>query len=92
MEFTQSTLLEIPLWHIELLLATMILCLAMKRYVLGLLGAILFIMYWGYICNLDKFIDQPVELNYLTVCYILTGGITLLLVVALAVHALSLKE
>ena len=44
MEFTQSTLLEIPLWHMELLMAMMILCLALRRYVLGLLGAILFIM------------------------------------------------
>ena len=92
MEFTQSTLLEIPLWHIEILMAMMILCLALRRYVLGLLGAILFIMYWGYIWNLDKFLNQPLEFNYMTVCFILTGGITALLVVVLAVHSFSLKE
>ena len=92
MELTQSTLLEVPLWHLELLLVIMILCLAMRRYVLGLLGAILFTMYWGYISNLDKFLTQPLEFNYSTVCFILTGVITALLVVTLAVYALSLKE
>jgi hypothetical protein len=92
MELTQSTLLEVPLWHLELLLVIMILCLAMRRYVLGLLGAILFTMYWGYICNLDKFLTQPLEFNYSTVCFILTGVITALLVVTLAVYTLSLKE
>jgi hypothetical protein len=92
MDFAQSMLLEVPLWHIELLLVMMIACLAMRRYVVGLLGAILFTMYWGYICNLDKFLTQPLELNYSTVCFILTGGITALLVVALAVYTFSLKE
>ena len=92
MEFTQSTLLEIPLWHIELLLVIMIICLASRRYVLGLLGTILFIMYWGYVCNLDKFLPQPLAFNYSTVCFILTGVITSLLVVALAVYTFSLKE
>jgi hypothetical protein len=92
MELTQSTLLEIPLWHIELLLVIMIACLAMRRYALGLLGAIIFTMYWGYICNLDKFLVQPLEFNFSTVCFILTGGITALLVVALAVYTFSLKE
>ena len=92
MELTQSTLLEVPLWHLELLLIIMILCLAMRRYVLGLLGAILFTMYWGYICNLDKFLTQPLEFNCSTVCFILTGVITALLVVTLAVYTLSLKE
>ena len=92
MEFAQSTLLEVPLWHIELLLVMMIACLAMRRYVLGLLGAILCTMYWGYICNLDKFLTQPLEFNYSTVCFMLTGGITAILVVALAVYTFSLKE
>ena len=92
MELTQSTLLEVPLWHIELLLVIMIVCLAMRRYALGLLGAILFTMYWGYIWNLDKFLTQPVEFNSSTVCFMLTGVITALLVVALAVYTFSLKE
>ena len=92
MELTQSTLLEVPLWHIELLLVIMIGCLAMRRYLLGLLVAILFTMYWGYICNLDKFLTQPLEFNYSTVCFILTGVITALLVVTLAVYTFSLKE
>ena len=92
MELTQNTLLEIPLWHLELLLVIMIACLAMRRYVLGLLGAILFTMYWGYVCNLDKFLTQPLEFNYSTVYFISTGGITALLVVALAVYTFSLKE
>ncbi|MDX1778715.1 MAG: hypothetical protein R3339_07525 [Thermodesulfobacteriota bacterium] len=92
MELTQSTLLEVPLWHLELLLVLMIACLAMRRYVLGLLGAILFTMYWGYICNLDKFLAQPLEFNYSTVWFIFTGVITALLVVALAVYTFSLKE
>jgi hypothetical protein len=92
MELTQSTLLEVPLWHLELLLVIMIVCLAMRRYALGLLGAILFTMYWGYIFNLDKFLTQPLEFNYSTVCFIFTGVITALLVVALAVYTFSLKE
>ena len=92
MELTQSTLLEVPLWHIELLLVIMIACLAMRRCALGLLGAILFTMYWGYICNLDKFLTQPLEFNYSTVCFIFTGVIAALLVLALAVYTFSLKE
>ena len=92
MEYNQSIMLEIPLWHMVLLLVIMITCLGMRRYVLGLLGAILFIMYWGYIFNLDKFVDNPLQFNFVTVCFILTGGITSILVVALAVYSFSLKE
>ena len=92
MEYNQSIILEVPLWHMAFLLVIMIICLAIRRYVLGLLGAILFIMYWGYVCNLDKFVDNPLQFNYVTVSFLLAGGITSILVVALAVYNFSLKD
>ena len=56
MESTQTFMLEVPLWHMALLLTIMIACLAWRRYVLGILGAVLFVLYWGYIYNMDKLI------------------------------------
>lgn len=89
MEFTQTVMLEVPLWQMAVLLVFMIACLAWRRYALGMLGAVLFILYWGYIYNMDKFLDASFELNYVTLCFILTGGINVMLVLILTLHAFS---
>ena len=92
MEFLQNIVLEVPLWHMALLLVIMIVCLAFGRYLPGLMGAILFIMYWGYFYNLDKFLIQSFEFNYFTICFILTGGINAILVLILFIYVFSLKD
>jgi hypothetical protein len=92
MELTQMVMLEIPLWHMAVLLAIMIACLAWRRYALGMLGAILFILYWGYIYNMDKFLDTSFTFNYVTFCFFLTGGINALLVLILTLHAFSSED
>ena len=92
MELTQTLLLEIPLWHMALLLIILIACLAWRRYAMGLLGAVLFILYWGYIYNMDKFLDASFSFNSVTICFILTGGINALLVLILTLHAFSCED
>lgn len=85
-------MLEVPLWHMAGLLAIMLACLAWRRYVLGMLGAVLSMMYWCYIYNMDKFLGVSFTLNYTTVCYILTGGLYVLLVVILTLHLFSCED
>jgi hypothetical protein len=92
MEFTQTVMLEVPLWQMAVLLVIMIACLAWRRYALGMLGAVLFILYWGYIYNMDKFLDASFEFNYVTLCFILTGGINVMLVLILTLHAFSSED
>jgi len=92
MEFLQNIVLEVPLWHMALLLVIMIVCLAFGRYLPGLMGAILFIMYWGYFYNLDKLLMQSFEFNYFTICFITTGVINAILVLILFIYVFSLKD
>ena len=92
MELTQTVMLEVPLWHMALLLVIMIACLAWRRYSLGMLGAVLFILYWGYIYNMDKFLDASFTFNYVTLCFILTGGINVILVLILTLQAFSCED
>ena len=92
MEFAQAVMLEVPLWHMAVLLVIMIACLAWRRYALGMLGAVLFILYWGYIYNMDKFLNTPFEFNYVTICFILTGGMNALLILILTLHAFSCDD
>jgi len=92
MEFTQIIILEVPLWQMAVLLVIMTIGLAFGRYSLGLMGAILFVMYWGYVYNFDKFFNQPFEFNYFTLCFILTGSTNAILVLILFIYAFSLKD
>ena len=92
MELTQMVMLEIPLWHMAVLLTIMIACLAWRRYALGMLGAVLFILYWGYIYNMEKFVGASFTFNYVTLCFILTGGINVILVLVLTLHAFSSED
>ena len=92
MEFTKSIVLEVPLWQMSLLLFIMTICLAFGRYTLGLMAAILFVMYWGYIYNIDKFFNQSIGFNYFTLHFILVGGINAILVLVLFIYTFSLKD
>ena len=92
MEFTQNIVFEVPLWQMATLLFIMTICLAFGKYMLGLTIAILFIMYWGYVYNFDKFFNQPFEFNYLTLCFILVGGINAILLLVLFIFTFSLKD
>jgi hypothetical protein len=92
MECIQGITLEVPLWQMAFLLVILIICLAIGRHTLGLMGAVLFVMYWGYIYNFDKFFSESCRLNHFALGFLLSGGINLLLIMILFIYAFSLKE
>ncbi len=92
MEFAQSIVLEVSLWHIDILLAVMTMCLAFGRYALGLMGAILSLIYLVYIYNFDKFFNQSFGFNCFTLCFVLTGIIIAVLFLVIFKYAFSLKD
>jgi len=92
MAATETVMIEVPLWHMAVLLVIMIACLTWRRYALGMLGAVLFILYWGYIYNMERFVGASFTFNYVTLCFILTGGINVILVLILTLHAFSSED
>ncbi len=92
MEFVQGVVLEVPLWYIVVLLTFMMVCLAFGRYALGLIGAVLFLVYTVYVFNLDKLFNHSFGFNCFTLCLILTGGIIAVLILVIFKYAFSLKD
>jgi len=91
-ELTSDIILEIPLWHMAALLIIMMMCLALKRHATGLIGAILFTMYWGYIYNFDKFVHQSFQFNYAAVWFFILGAINAIVVTILSICAFSIDD
>lgn len=89
---TNTLMLEVPLWHMAVLLAIMIACLAWRRYAQGAAGAALFILYWGYVYNMDKFLASPFEFSRMSICFILTGAVNAILVLLLTLQAFACKD
>lgn len=92
MEFTGNSVLEIPLWQMAGLLIIMMSCLGFKKYAAGLIGAILFAMYWGYVYNYDKFVQQSFQFNYAALFFYLIGALNALIVIALSISAFSIDD
>jgi len=92
MELTSDIVLEIPLWHMALLLIIMVSCLGFKKYAAGLIAAILFAMYWGYVYNYDKFIHQSFQFNYAALFFFLIGALNAIIVIALSICAFSIDD
>jgi hypothetical protein len=92
MVFTGDLMLEIPLWQMAILLIILISCLGFKKYAAGLIGAILFAMYWGYVYNYDKFVQQSFQFNYAALFFCLVGAFNALIVIALSISALSIDD
>jgi len=92
MEITNDMVLEIPLWQMVVLIIIMMSCLGFKKYAAGLLAAILFAMYWGYVYNYDKFVHQSFQFNYAALFFFITGAINALIVIALSICAFSIDD
>lgn len=92
MEVTSDIVLEIPLWQMAFLLIIMMSCLGFKKYAAGLLAAILFAMYWGYVYNYDKFVQQSFQFNYAALFFFIVGAINALIVIALSICAFSMDD
>jgi len=92
MELTTDIILKIPLWHMAMLLLILIFCLGFKKYAAGLIGAILFAMYWGYVYNYDKFVQQSFQFNYAALFFFIMGAINALIVIALSICAFSVDD
>ncbi len=92
MELTTDIVLEIPLWHMAVLLIIMMSCLGFKKYAAGLIAAILFAMYWGYVYNYDKFVHQSFQFNYAALFFFIIGAINALIVIALSICAFSMDD
>ena len=92
MELIQTMVLEVPLWQMLLLLTIMAGCLFIGRTMLGLSIAILWVMYWGYVVNFDKFAIQPFNFNSSSLSFILFAGINVLLVAVIFIYTFSLKD
>jgi hypothetical protein len=92
MNLTSDIVLEIPLWHMAVLLIILIVCLGFKKCAAGLIGAILFAMYWGYVYNYDKFVNQSFQFNYAALFFFLIGAFNALIVIALSISAFSIDD
>ena len=92
MELMSDIVLEIPLWHMAVLLIIMLACLGFKKYAAGLIAAILFAMYWGYVYNFDKFVQQSFQFNYAALFFFLIGACNALIVIALSISAFSIDD
>lgn len=92
MELTSDIMLEIPLWHMAVLLIIMMSCLGFKKYAAGLIGAIIFAMYWGYVYNYDKFVHQSFQFNYAALFFFLIGALNAVIVIALSICAFSIDD
>ena len=92
MELTNDIVLEIPLWQMVVLIIIMMSCLGFKKYAAGLIAAILFVMYWGYVYNYDKFIQQSFQFNYAALFFFLVGAFNALIVIALSISAFSIED
>lgn len=92
MELTTDIILKIPLWHMAMLLLILIFCLGFKKYAAGLIGAILFAMYWVYVHNYDTFVQQSFQFNYAALFFYLIGALNALLVIALSICAFSMDD
>jgi len=90
MELISDIVLEIPLWHMAVMLIILIACLGFKKYVAGLIAAIFFVMYWGYVYNFDKFVQQPFEFNYGGVFFFIIGALNAIIVIALSICAFTI--
>jgi uncharacterized membrane protein YphA (DoxX/SURF4 family) len=92
MELTTDIVLEIPLWHMAVLLIIMISCLGFKKYAAGLIASILCAMYWGYVHNYDKFVQQAFQFNYAALFFCLIGAFNALIVIALSIGSFSMDD
>jgi hypothetical protein len=92
MELTTDIVLEIPLWHMAVLLIIMMSCLGFKKYAVGLIATILFVMYWVYVYNYDKFVHQSFQFNYAALFFFLIGALNALIVIALSISAFSMED
>ncbi len=92
MELTTDIVLEIPLWHMAGLLIILMACLGFKKYAVGLVAAIIFAMYWGYVYNYDKFVHQSFQFNYAALFFFLIGALNAIIVIALSMCAFSIDD
>ena len=92
MEIIQTIVIEVPLWQMLFLLTIMTGCLFLGRNMLGLSTAILWLMYWGYVVNFDKFSIQSFNFNSHSLTFIIIAGINLLLVAVIFIYTFSLKD
>lgn len=81
MEIITSTQLAVPTFQLVLLLLLSTLALLIGRLRLALLITYCFILYWGYILNMDLFIgSEAVKMSIYTVLYFGFGVLVVLLV------------
>lgn len=92
MELTSDIVLEIPLWQMAVLLIILMSCLGFKKYAAGLICAILFAMYWGYVYNFDKFAGDSTLFGSSALVFLLIGIINALILVALFLCAFCLHD
>ncbi len=92
MEVTGNLILEIPLWHMAILLVILIVCLGFKKCAAGLIGAILFAMYWVYVYNYDAFAHQLFQSSYASLFFCLVGACNALVVIGLSISAFSIDD
>lgn len=92
MEWGQGITLEMPFWYMIVLLSFMMVCLAFGRYTLGLIGAVLFLIYTVYVFNFEKLFNQSFGFNCFTLCLILTGGITAVFILVTFKYVFFLKD
>ncbi len=92
MNLTCDIALDIPLWHMAILIIILISCLGFKKYAAGLFTAILFAMYWVYVYNFDQFIRQSFPLNRAAIFFFLIGALNALIVIALSISAFTIDD
>jgi len=87
LDFFADTTITIPITQIILFLAISTLTLLFGRAKLALIINYLFILYWGYLCNLELYTDLFEEVGYVVYIYFGFGiAFALLAVVGFISH------
>ncbi|MFH1624193.1 MAG: hypothetical protein ABID54_03435 [Pseudomonadota bacterium] len=79
MEAFQAMELGIPLAQMALYVGIITVCMLLRRLKLGLATSYLFVLYWGYFYNRDRFFSLSEELTAFTIVYFVCGFIILVL-------------
>jgi hypothetical protein len=80
-EFFSGNEFTVPLWEVIAFVLFISACLLFGRHRLGLLGTYCFVFFWGFIFNLNKFVDTLGSSTWGVPVYALSGVFMLLIAI-----------
>ena len=73
---------SIPLWEVVVYVIIISFCLLYGRYRVGLIASYCFVFYWGFILNLDTFVNILGETTWGMHLYVFSGFLMFIVAIA----------